>query len=428
MRTRSAKPVKPTMVQPDSASPALVPRLPPEVIARIQGWAEAGESPAERLRLRATFELVNKEWYGIVDYLTHILVAKLSDLTKLTTKLRSSKLRSMLGSKTKSVTIEGYFWKAAERKKVYRLLERVCGAESIYFGEWTGAVDLDRTQPSGVAFTDLLATFTNLRYFTIGYARWTPETIKWSVQAFYQPSAAAGRDLRSFAFRLATRWPRLESFALTDTTRSPLGRILSHDTQEVFRSCSHLRELKLESLAGWDVWAGFVASLPATLTTLHLTVYNAFQPNSFTSPAVHQLALVAPNLAEFHFDAVPRHGTEPTSRGLLDRVVGQLASVQRLTVPASAVTDRAISHATLQHLVDLTLRGGYRPRRRDPDPREIVQLIEGNTSLTKLTLCKSLHHDFHAWHDEDADSTWTDHEKGEINRAAEVKSIELVWE
>ncbi len=181
MRTRSAKAIAPDTDQPTPAvaGPNSLPRLPPEMIARIQALAEEGQSAREINKLRATFELVNKEWYGIVDYLTHIVVAKLSDLSKLTAKLRSSKLRALLGSKTKSVTIEGNYFGTAERKKLLNLLERVNGVESLDFANWTVAEALDREKPSGVAFTDLLATFTNLRHFTFGHARCNPSAIGW---------------------------------------------------------------------------------------------------------------------------------------------------------------------------------------------------------------------------------------------------------
>ncbi len=186
MRTRSA----------EASAPATssVPRLPPEVIARIQGWAEVGQSPAERLKLRARFELVNKEWYSIVDYLTHIVIAKLSDLTKLTTKLRSSRLRAMLGSKTKSVTIAGQGWTVADRGKAYSLLKWVGGVESVDFAEWTGAEPLDRAHSSGLPFTELLATFTNLRRFTIGHTHYNPSSIQWLVSIEYLLASRAGAD------------------------------------------------------------------------------------------------------------------------------------------------------------------------------------------------------------------------------------------
>ncbi len=168
--------------------------------------------------------------------------------------------------------------------------------------------------------------------------------------------------------------------------------------------------------------------MPACLNTLHLTVCDAFAPSPSAGPAIDHLALIAPSLTEFHFKTVTGYRTQPALRGLLDRLVDQLTSVQRLTIPAAAMTNLAASLAPLQHLTELTLRGSHSPHQHNPDPAEVVQLIRAAPSLATLTLCTGLYCDLNTYFDMSPYSIWTTQEKGEINRAAAAKSIDLVWE
>jgi hypothetical protein len=181
MRTRSANPAQPTSTHPTFSKPTSSSRLPPEVISHIQRLAEEGESAAQIKHLRATFELVNKEWYNMVDYFTHIVVTKLSDVTKLTTKLRSSRLRTVLGSKTKSITVECDMWRASELKKLYGLFRWVKGAESVSLTGVSSLSGLERRTRAGIAFTDALAHFTRLRHFTLGTGHCAADGVRWSV-------------------------------------------------------------------------------------------------------------------------------------------------------------------------------------------------------------------------------------------------------
>jgi hypothetical protein len=168
MRTRSAKPNPSTSSQPIATTPTSPPsRLPPEVIAHIHALAEDEETPGKIKRLRATFELVNKEWYNIVDYFTHIVITKLSDVTRLTTKLRSSKLRALLMAKTKSISLVLHdIERSGDVKRVCGLLKWVNQAESVSIEDVNGAA-LTRFEPSSASsVVDGLSSFRNLRHFT----------------------------------------------------------------------------------------------------------------------------------------------------------------------------------------------------------------------------------------------------------------------
>ncbi len=193
---------------------------------------------------------------------------------------------------------------------------------------------------------------------------------------------------------------------------------------EVFRSCTLLRVLKLDVHARWKTWDGFVSNLPPSLAALHLNVWNALWPSSSDGPTIDHIARIAPSLTDFEICSSARYGDLPSSRGLLDPLVRHLSAVQRLSIPAYAVGHLAASLAPLEHLTELTLRGSHAPH---PGPTEVVQLIEAAPSLTKMTLCKELHQDLDP-HQANRPSMWTAQKKGEINRAAEAKSIQLVWE
>jgi hypothetical protein len=178
MRTRSAKSAPAATAHPALATAVSSSRLPPEVIAHIQALAEEDETPSEIKRLRATFELVNKEWYNMVDYFTHIVITQLSDVTKLTTRLRSSKLRTMLGSKTKSITVECEIGRVGDLKKLYSLLRWVDGAECVNLSGLYAAGALTRHTQTGLALIDSLANFGRLRHFKLDTVDCRPEAMK----------------------------------------------------------------------------------------------------------------------------------------------------------------------------------------------------------------------------------------------------------
>ncbi len=181
MRTRSAKvstaaPDQPTQATVGSSS---LPRLPPEVIARIQALAEEDQSAGEIKKLRARFELVNKEWYGIVDYFTHVVVTQLSDVTRLTTKLRSSKLRALLTAKTKAFTVElREGWRGGEMVKLSNLMNWLPRARRVSIANEGYGVLVGNGTKAGTVLVEALAKMTNLTHFVMSGGRCTPDAIK----------------------------------------------------------------------------------------------------------------------------------------------------------------------------------------------------------------------------------------------------------
>lgn len=83
----------------------VLPQLPPEIVGQFQGWAEVGRSSEQRKKTRATFELVNKQWKGLVDHFTNVIILARADLTRLTNSLANDEVRTAIEAKTKSVEI-----------------------------------------------------------------------------------------------------------------------------------------------------------------------------------------------------------------------------------------------------------------------------------------------------------------------------------
>lgn len=166
MRTRSAKPAQSTPASLTCNTPIPTACLPPEVFAHIHRLAEEGSTPAQIKHLRAAFELVNKEWYNMVDHFTHLVITQLSDVTKLTAKLRSSKVRALLTAKTRAISIElSEVDGSAELKKLCGLLKWVNQAESISIRDCSirGWTHFGLSSSSNVV--EALASFANLRHF-----------------------------------------------------------------------------------------------------------------------------------------------------------------------------------------------------------------------------------------------------------------------
>lgn len=86
----------------------MIPTLPTELILYIQVLAEEGEPAASRLKTRARLERVCKEWYNMIDYFTTVIIVTAFDLARLTSKLRSRKMRDQFAAKTKTIIINGF--------------------------------------------------------------------------------------------------------------------------------------------------------------------------------------------------------------------------------------------------------------------------------------------------------------------------------
>ncbi len=167
MRTRSAKSTQTALQLPALPAPTRSARLPPEIISHIQACAEEDQAPGEIKKLRATFELVNKEWYGIVDHFTHVVVTQLSDVTRLTTKLRSSKLRALLAAKTRSISLVlNGVERSGEARKVCALLRWISQAECVYIEAVGGVFLTDFATSAATSVLSAVQSFKRLRHFT----------------------------------------------------------------------------------------------------------------------------------------------------------------------------------------------------------------------------------------------------------------------
>jgi hypothetical protein len=102
----------------------------------------------------------------MVDQFTHLVITQLSDVTKLTAKLRSSKLRALLTAKTRTISIElGEVDRSAKLKRLCGLLKWVNQAESVSIQDCSvrGWTYFGLSSSSNVV--DALASFAILRHF-----------------------------------------------------------------------------------------------------------------------------------------------------------------------------------------------------------------------------------------------------------------------
>jgi hypothetical protein len=134
MRTRSGKLNQSTSALPAPTTPTSSSRLPPELIAHIQRLAEDDcAGLAERKEVRATMELVCKDWYRAAEHLAHVVLEGVADVARLSRELRSSKLRELLGAKTKTVSVNvSGFAQMADVNKLSALLRWVTAVEHLF--------------------------------------------------------------------------------------------------------------------------------------------------------------------------------------------------------------------------------------------------------------------------------------------------------
>lgn len=172
MRTRSAKLDQSTSTQPAPTSPSSSSHLPPELIAQIQRLAEDDcESVAERKKVRSTMELVCKDWYRAVDPLAHVILEAASDVARLRSKLRSSKLRAVVGAMTKAVSVDlDGFRAAAAGQQLGGLLKWFTQADRLHL---EGLFSVGRAQPVEEIMTSVieaLAHLAQVRHLSFGEA------------------------------------------------------------------------------------------------------------------------------------------------------------------------------------------------------------------------------------------------------------------
>lgn len=146
----------------------MIPRLPPELIAHIQALAEEGQTPARRKQLRARFELVNKEWYSLVDPYTFLVITKLSDLSGLRSSARRPKGWVLVGAKTRTIAVELdelKDWREAHSLCV--VLNQAAKPEAVMLRIPSGGVRLVNGSKNGTSLVQSLARLANLRHFEL---------------------------------------------------------------------------------------------------------------------------------------------------------------------------------------------------------------------------------------------------------------------
>ncbi len=153
----------------------MIPRLPPEVIARIQVVAEWGEDQEEVKQLRTTFSLVNKQWSALVDHWSRVLVLSRSDLARLAKLINE---RSVLaGAKARARSIEvnlSQLDKVALISALAKLVKPLSGCTSITLtGEsgfssfgWGPTGDQSRSQlPPARELFEAITSLPHIRHF-----------------------------------------------------------------------------------------------------------------------------------------------------------------------------------------------------------------------------------------------------------------------
>ena len=101
---------------------------------------------------------------------------------------------------------------------------------------------------------------------------------------------------------------------------------------------------------------------------------------------------------------------------MLNGVVAKLSSVERLTMPAWAVTDLPAALGQLARLARLELVGGDDPTQPSCVAQEVIEMLSSSESLQLVSIARLVSHD------------WSPPECQAIERAAAVKSIDVVLE
>lgn len=143
----------------------MIPRLPPESIAHIQALAEEGEPPARRKSLRATFELVNKEWHSLVDHHTFLIVTELSDVARLHSSERRPDSWGLVRTKTRTIAVELDELESREETEVLcMLLYQASAAVSVTLNILAGGQMPLTGGEDGIGLVHALGRLANVRH------------------------------------------------------------------------------------------------------------------------------------------------------------------------------------------------------------------------------------------------------------------------
>ncbi len=213
---------------------------------------------------------------------------------------------------------------------------------------------------------------------------------------------------------MAEWWPKLESFTLEGCCIRAWG--FPGDQSSAFDVCRNLRSLSLDFANGWDSLVAILADLPPSLRTLRLATSDLYAPAP-THPAFLHFAKVAHQLTQLAFVRSSDHNFYANDLGILDPVITKLSAVERLTVDVHAVepVGLAAALAPLDSLVELVFVEVASQTMGELAAAEVIGILEGSSSLRKLTLCPL------------ACAHWSADKRGRVERAAATRNISLIW-
>lgn len=392
----------------------MIPTLPNELILRIHSLAEEGLPGADKLRQRSTLELVCKTWYNMIDYYTHLILIKVTDLTRLTRKMSNKKMQTLLGGKTRSLFLDCTAFKTPDIKKFCGLLKWLVALESLEIRETGGSLNL-----SGVSWTGAnyrgpalfagLERLSNLKHFTLrgqvgDEDDYEPATMpKIGVKTFELsvlsasprpafPLAANATLHASFA----KSWTALESLELGDC-----DFVGPHfGSAGVLSALTQLRTLDLKNGVLY-MPEGLLTELPASLRSLSLLLAPWFHLDVLNS--------ILPNLEEFDL-----RDCSGGPRGLRSQTISRLTSVRHLTITPITVSNLSTELLPLKNLTRLDIVGcdvdSYADLLKSEEATEFIDAASGLRILGA---------------DRESTEEWGWFDILEVKAAARRKNIEL---
>ncbi len=436
-----------------------LPQLAPELIGQIQDEAEVGQAPEAIKQLRRTFELVNKQWKGLVDHFSYIIVLNYHDLARLTAKLAEPGAAASAGTKTKAIYINlrelEYTGHLPEVVKVLEKIGNCERAELVHDMGWASLTSrISRDDATKTLKADLLAALANLtklRHFHFSgnttcegcnSTSVEEDVIKQSVAPWFgsESDQFDGADRQGGWCRFARDWPKLETleFVNCDLDQDDDDEEEEEDEAEaeaaagLFSGFSNLKALSYKDGLVPEALAALVKDFPSTVHKLEIGCYRLyFPPSRGEEPAcmlsLAQLEPQAHQLTEFYL-LDPAYECYSRARGLYDGFVLALVNVKKLTISPLAVSDVSELPAALPQLEHLVL--GL----REPDPillqemdepvptkpevkaKEVIAMLDARPSKLKT---------LEIWADKRA--RYSKKEQAAIKRAADKGGVKLKW-